>query len=460
MKILFVENRGKTAFWQHVALDLQQRGHQVAWIVQNPGCAPPAFSGSTHLHVLAFPPAGALGQFAPTEAWVQDNFPALVTDRGRTHFGAGAAHYAHYTEAIGRVLELERPDLVVGEATLFHELITVALCRDRGINYIQPCSNRYPSGRFSLFAFDTQLPVAGSGETWPEAKARDLVERIVTGREIPFYMHMPKRLEKIARQTALAKARASVWLGRLRGERYNTPALLHKLRLARKVTNNLQRWQALQKLPSDPAQTLLYPMQMQPEANIDVWGRPYSDQVVMITAMLAAAPPEVQVAVKVNPKSKYEVSDELIALAAREPRVCLLPLKTPMARAQAISIGTLTVTGTVGFEAVMGKGRALSLCHPMIEREFPRLHAVSIPDGVHRLLSDPSAGVGSTECGVRLIQYMVAHSFPGLVSEPLYHPYCIEQDNVRAVADALYGLSGASKVVAPLLNSNTLRFAQ
>lgn len=443
MKILFIENRGKTAFWQQVALGLQARGHQIAWLVQNPQYVPPVFAGSPHLHVLPFPPAETAAQPTQSEAWVGEHYPALVTDRGRAYFDSGTSHYAHYTAEISRVLQRERPDLVVGESTLFHELLAIALCRDAGISYVHPCANRYPGGRFSVFAFETQQPAGGSGEVWPDEKARDLAERIATGREIPFYMRTPGRFEKLERTLRLSHSRASVWWGRLRGERYNTPALRRKLALARQLKSNLRQWQALQKMPSPAARALLYPLQMQPEANIDVWGRPYSDQVALVRAMLAAAPADVQVAVKANPKSKYEVSAGLLALAAQEPRVCLLPLGTPMTKAQACTLGTLTVSGTVGFEAVLGKGRCLSLRHPLIEREFPGLHATSVAEGVYRLLNDPQAGTGGTELGTQLIQCLVAQSFPGLVSEPLYHPLCIEPENIRLVADALHGLVSA-----------------
>lgn len=378
-----------------------------------------------------------------SEAWVGEHYPALVTDRGRMYFGAGTAHYAHYTAEINRVLQHEQPDLVVGESTLFHELITIALCRDAGIAYVHPCANRYPSGRFSIFSFETQHPAGGSGEIWPVAKALDLAERIATGREIPFYMRAPGRFEKLERTLRLAHARATVWWGRLHGERYNTPALRRKLDLGRQLKSNLRHWKSLQKLPSQPARTLLYPLQMQPEANIDVWGGPYFDQVALVRDMLAAAPADVQVAVKANPKSKYEVSDGLLALAVHEPRVCLLPLSMSMTQAQACTVGALTVSGTVGFEAVLGKGRCLSLRHPLIERTFPGLHATSVADGVHRLLNDPQAGMGSSELGTRLIQQLVEQSFPGLVSEPLYHPLCIEPQNVRLVADALHALVSA-----------------
>jgi hypothetical protein len=440
MKLLFIENRGKTAFWQHVALELQSRGHQVAWMVQNPQYMPDSFVGKSPVHLLPFPPAALRAQPVQTESWVRQNYPVLLTDRGRTYFNAGTGHYDHYTTEIGRVLRTEQPDLVVGESTLVHELIAIGLCRDAGINYVHPCANRYPDGRFSIFKSETQHIASGSGESWPDPTALELADRIATGREIPFYMQKPSRLHRVTRRLRQMRALALVWWGHLRGERYNTPGLYRKLELQLELRKNLRAWRSLQKLPAHPERALLYPFQMQPEANIDVWGRPYSDQVAIVRAMLAAAPPDVQVAIKANPKSKYEVTAELIALASADPRVCLLPLSMPMAQAQARTVGTLTVSGTVGFEAVFGKGRCMSLRHPLIEKEFPSLHAVSVEDGVRRLLADPQAGLGSAKLGTKLVQCLVAQSFPGLVSEPQTHPHCLEMQNIRLIADALHGL--------------------
>jgi hypothetical protein len=64
MKFLFIENRGKTAFWQHVAGELHRHGHDIAWLVQNPQYVPHAPDGVA-VHVLPFPP-GITPRSSPT----------------------------------------------------------------------------------------------------------------------------------------------------------------------------------------------------------------------------------------------------------------------------------------------------------------------------------------------------------------------------------------------------------
>lgn len=437
MKVLFVENRGKTAFWERVALRLRDDGHQISWLVQNPAFTPSAFADAGSTHVLPFPRTAYARTTADEDKYVREHYPALLSDRGRRYFGAGASHYAHYAAQIERKLGDVRPDLVVGESTLFHELIAIDSCRAAGIPYVHPVTNRYPAGRFSLFAYDTQVVVAGSGDTWSDQDARALAERIATGNEVPIYMRVAGPWEKAVARGKWAATRWRVWRSRALGERFNTPSLWRKLSLERRVRTCLRRWRRMERMPTEATRTLLYPMQLQPEANIDVWGRPYSDQVAIIRELLAVAPKNIEIAIKVNPKAKYELSDELLDLAQSNPRICLLPLRMTMPESLAHTTGAITVTGTIGLEAVLGKGRCLSLRHPILEKEFPEFHADSVAQAVQRLLGDPAAGVGSATLGAKLIKLFVAQSFPGMVSEPLLHPACMGRANIESVAIAL-----------------------
>lgn len=436
MKILFVENREKTLFWEKVALSLMARGHRIGWIVQNHIFQPREMPAGTPIYVLPYPDAST-PPAADVEAWVRAHHPEVITDRGRTFFGAGAAHYGHYKAKIGQALREFQPDLVIGESTLFHELITIGLCRAAGLMYVQPMGTRYPRGRFSLLAYDTQVPAIESGDSWTDEQARDLAQRIASGTEVPAYMRVPGRAEKMRRKARWALSRGRIWWARIQGERYNTPSIARKYALQKVVERNTARWSVMQKAPQSAAKTILYPMQLQPESNVDVWGRPYSDQVETIRELLSAAPRDYQIAVKANPKAKYELNEDLFELASGDPRVCLLPFKMGMPDALAGCIGAVTVTGTVGFEAICGKGRAVSLRHPIIENEFPDFHASSPSLAVERLINEPKAGVGNVDLGTRLIKRFVNQTFVGRVSDPFSAPECVEPKNVNLVVEAL-----------------------
>lgn len=418
-------------FWSAVADLLEQRGHVISWIVQNALEAPPEKGRA--IVKLRLPSAVDMRADAPIPE-------AVETDRGRTLFGAGHGHYLHYQAEIDRALRELRPDVIIGESTLFHELLIIAACQDQGIPYLHPTSTRYPGGRMVIFAGNTQTTVVGSGETWPEDRLQALAEAIQTGSKLPDYMRIPSRGAALLLKLRLLAGRTRSLGGRLRGERYNTPSLARKIALSRGLKVNLQAWRSLERAPDqgpDAGPVILYPLQMQPEANIEVWGQPFHDQVAVIERCLSALPPNGKVAVKSNPKAKYEVSNALLALARSDRRVVLLPLDWRMPQAQAVAIGSVTVTGTVGYEAVFGRGRCLSLRHPMITEMFPSLHADTPEEAVTRLLADPTAGRGCPEMARLLLDRIIATSFPGVINEPAYDMTCMSKENVTQVGDAL-----------------------
>ena len=430
MRVVFVENRGKTAFWAGVAQALTARGHNVGWIVQNPSYAP---GGVGETFSLGFPLAADMVDAPVPEA--------VSTDRGRQYFGAGWRHYTYYAHRVAEALDHLRPDAVIGEPTLMHELLTLAECRLRGTPYLHPTMTRYPGGRFNVLDGDTQIPVLGSGETWARDRLDELASAISEGRSLPSYMAKSTAMAARMRQLRRAGGQALTTLGWLRGERFNTPSPARKMALQRMLKENLESWAALARMPDaagpGTGPMILYPLQMQPEANIDVWGRPYSDQVTFVKRLLAALPEDGAVAVKANPKTKYEVSAELLALTRGNPRVVLLPIDCPMKDAQAVTIGSITVSGTVGFEAVFGRGRCLSLRHPVLERHLPEFHCDTPEEAVARLIADPDAGRGNPSRGTDLLAQLVAESFEGTINEPTYDPSCLSPDNIAKVTSVI-----------------------
>lgn len=436
MQLLFIENREKTRFWAAVAAALQQRGFTIAWAVQNH-----LFAGNLpgSVHVMPYPAPNEAGE--ADQPWDPAAWPLLVTDRGRQHFGAGHAHYPHYARHYAAIFDQVKPALVMGEATLFHELLAVAEARSRNIPYLHPSAERYPQDRLCFFHDLTQRAFGGSGEAYPPDEALAYARDIAEGRVKLTYMRARGPLGQFWRKLEWAWTRGRVFAARLGGERFNTPGPLHKWRLGRIVKDRLAQWHRLARAPMPGERIILYPMQMAPEANIDIWGRPFHDQVAVIRALLDAAPPDVKVALKCNPKPKYELSAELMDLAAQDERIILLPVAMPMAEAMKQVIGAVTVCGTVGFEAVFGRGRCISLRHPVITETCPSLAAATPEEAVRRLLDEPSAGLGSPEQAVGLLQAIHARSYPGFVSDPFSSPDCLDPVNVERVAAAIADVS-------------------
>lgn len=428
MRICFVENRAKTAFWVAVAKGLSGMGHEIVWIVQNPVFSPPAQSGPRF--VLPFPRAAQLEDIGIPEA--------LVTDRGRSYFQGGSGHYKHYQTQIEKALDALQPDCIIGEPTLFHELLVIAACKNRNIPYLHPMMTRYPNGRFNIFTADSQIPHIASHESGEALGLAALSATIAAGQTLPSYMDVPRRRALLLRKLKQVRALAKTLWGRWRGERYNTPSLRVKLQLGRQLKKNIKRWADTARMPDETRPAVLYPLQMQPEANIEVWGRPFSDQLAVIQAMLAAMPSGGQIVVKANPKSKYEMSDGLLDLAEISDNIILLPLDTPMIRALELVVGAVTVTGTVGFEAVFGKGRCISLRHPILEQSFPEFAAKTPAEAVRRLFEEPEAGCGNVAKGEQLLARFVAESFPGTINEPMFDPECIAPENISAVVKAMH----------------------
>lgn len=430
MRVVFVENRAKTTFWVEVARGLITRGHWVAWIVQNPVYAPS--EGTGEVFALGFP---------KTVDMIDAPVPNPVsTDRGRDYFGAGARHYSFYIRRVSDALDQLRPDAVLGEPTLMHELLIIDECRRRGIAYLHPAMTRYPGGRFNVLDGDKQTSVLGSGEAWPRDLLLDVALRISEGRSLPSYMAQPSGTAMLIRRLRRACGQTLATLGWALGERFNTPSPARKLALNMDLRGNLRTWSALARMPDATGSenpVILYPLQMQPEANIDVWGRPYSNQVDLVKRLLAKLDENGAVAVKANPKAKYEVSTEILALARSSPRVVLLPLDCSMKDAQRVTTGTITVSGTVGFEAVFGRGRCLSLRHPVLERHLPEFHADTPEEAVTRLISDPDAGRGNPCRGADLLAQLIDDSFEGTINEPTYDSNCLSPDNIEKVTSAI-----------------------
>lgn len=437
MKFVFIENRYRTYFWDALAREFLAAGHRIAWIVQNPVFMPT----TGQVHVIAFPRRSDLRR-----ADDGHDFDVIrCGDRNLNYFGGADWHYPYYWERIEAILQREQPDVVIGEPTLFHELMAALWCRRNAARFLHPSmAVGYPSGRFAIYDGISNTRLGGSEKAPPDGDCLAMAESIRKRELLPEYMRPPPghELERSHAPPRSFADRRIVLKGYLRGERYNTPAPWRKLRLERARDRLLPEWDRLaaQWVPTHAAERIvLYPLQMQPEANLDVWGQQFRDQVSLVWNLARALPAGWRLQLKLNPKAKYELSPALLAAVRGCPQIQPLRSAMPMNEVLPHAELVVTVTGTIALECVMS-GIALAQLGPGPAQGVPGVWRLLWPEQIGQAIRWMDAGghrQADDASRITFVRSLFTTTFPGKIADPSSMPASMEPNNIRQVADCL-----------------------
>lgn len=423
MKIVFIENKHKTHFWQRIAKKLSEAGHEVHWIIQNKLFQPTAGC----VHYIALPSKIDLTydkKFVDLER--KDRYCYIYKNKPR--------HYKYYSDAIEKILLSINPKLVFGESTLFHELLTIEQCKLHNILYLHPSTSRYPSNRMSFYKYDTLEVFAGSDETWSQIEVKSILDDI-NGRAItPDYMKKAKKIKKIGfflrRFTGLI---VSFLSANILGECFNTPSLKDKQIVesnCKKAKNAYELLCTCKLEEFSTENTIIFPLQMQPESNLDVWGFPFNSQSSLIQQLSKNLGSNWNILIKPNPKSKYEINDELITSIRSTPNVFALSHTSNMKEIFQKFDVFFSVTGTINYECIF----ANKVCYSpslTITKEFAPNH-YKIP-----MLSDLNKVKDLRESNsTRLLNKLISGSYDGLIGDPIHSPQAMDNGNIEVVSKA------------------------
>ncbi|MDD5249251.1 MAG: hypothetical protein PHY45_09705 [Rhodocyclaceae bacterium] len=428
MRVLFVENKQATLFWEKVAERLNLDGHQIAWIVQNHTFKPRVGS----VYVIPYPSRSQLDpDDTVTSRWDQ----IVRSDRNINYYRGNPHHYRYYAHEIERILDAESPHVVFGEATLFHELLCVEYCRQRNIPYLNPEVARYPAGRFVFYRYDSVEPFGGSGEPLTDADALSLAYGIGQRKaKVGSLWNDPVRFQRLRQAYNLML----MFWSRFQGESYNTPSLLTRIANNRSLAKSRERWDSIavkRHVHNKGGFSLLYPLHMAPEASIDVRGNAYRDQTKLIGDILAATDGNTRIVVKPNPFSKYEMCTGLIDLVESSDRLVPVPHARNMGDVFPAIDAIVTVVGTVSIEAVFA-GKPVGTLVRTGFNKVPACRFLRLPSEVAELVDDvreqrfPRANNAEW---IMLAKWLVQTSYPGLVANPFSIPQSIFPDNVARV---------------------------
>ncbi|MFV8226341.1 hypothetical protein [Christiangramia aquimixticola] len=422
MRVLFVENRYKTALWEIIGHELEKEGHEVYFLVQNHMFKP----SMENVKLLPYPK-----KLTKPKVYTPEIKKIIQADRGLNYFGIKSDDFIFwYEDKIEAIIDEINPDLVFGESTLFHELLVIKSCKKRDIRYLHPSSCRYPKNRFSFYNYDTLTPFGFSNDKLSIEDAKETAHAIGKRLALPDYMNVSK--------TAISnfdflKDKARLTLGYYLGEKYNTPSPLKKRKINSYYQKQIHEWEKFAVGVEDLKDQfyILYPMQMQPEANIDVWGYPNNDQAKVVARVLADLGENEKLVIKPNPKSKYEISSGLLKLVKENPgKIIALNHASNMKELWPYIDLVVTVTGTISIECIfdnkpvvmLGQGIQTSQdnCVYLDQNESIKPVINSVKKGSFPILSEDKK--------VDFLQELMATSFRGINGDGLHNKGYMEDE--------------------------------
>ena len=424
MKIVFVENRQKTYLYESIADKLLKDDHEIIFLIQNNGFKP---SNKFKNYFIKYP--NIKRQTFEVIDYVEK---IIQVDRQVNHFKAKDKNYFYYYDTeIKKFLKSIKPNIIFGESTAFHELLTLENCKKMDIPYLNPSTCRYPVGRFSFYKYNTLNPFKGSGEILSNKKAFETVEQIVGNKVKPNYMKMQSKPKKEILSDRLNKI-----FQYTKGERFNTPNPVIKFQLEKETKKNIKSWneRAKHKIPENSNFKILYPLQMQPEANIDVWGRRYRNQTELIKSISALMPNDCILYVKPNPKSKYELTSELIDIVHNTSNIKHLHHSTKMSDVLSEIDLVVTVTGTIAIECIFNDKPIITLTKTLNNEADNCKYVSNLDKDLLSLINkvkDQKFPTISNQEKIDFINKLNRTSYKGIISDPFSDMKCIADENIN-----------------------------
>jgi len=427
MRILFVENQYKTYFFEAIALRLQEQGHEINWIVQNK-----VFTPKTNFkkYIIPYPRKKDY-----TNLIKSDLKSVIESDRNVNYFKSNNNKYFYYYyNKIKEVIDEVKPGVVFGESAVFHELLIGKYCKELNIKYLNPLPCRYPTGKFSFYLYNTPEPYRGCATDLPKEVVVEIINNIVNRRISPDYMKPLELnlLEKIANKFKKTH-------GFFIGEKFNTPSPRIKLNVEKEKQINKNIWDefSLDDVIEDNNFKILYPLQVQPEENIDVWGRKRRNQLLVIKEIVENLPKNSILYVKPNPKPKYEVDSKMIAYVNKHDRIRVLKHTVSMTSVFNKFDLIVTVTGTIAIESILSNMPVINLVKTLNNtiNNCVYLDDLEVLPEIVKQVKENRFPKATEEEKIEFINLLNRTSYTGNVSDVLSDKNCINEDNITIITE-------------------------
>lgn len=345
MRVAFIESREIVYLFEKIGEYLTRHGVEVHFLIFNKDYTPK----SGIIHHIPYPNKDEIQHFQDPEYLKE----LIVSDRQQSIFKRNNTnHYQYYKEQIEGIISQIKPDMVFGEVASIQDLLCLHFCKSKGILYLNPLTCRFPTERFSFYLYDTLTPYLGSGDFLPKEQTIHEIDGIIHRKALPDYMRPIKKEPKQNKLFKYFKKSINYYKGDP-----NTPSPFIYYQLQKELNINKKEWEkvayhSLKDVQFLNKPILLYPLQMQPEGNIDVYGKKYRNQTELIDKASKYLSSHL-IVIKPNPKSNFELNADLVKLVKERDNVIPLSHNITMGEIFNISEIILTVTGTVAIESIL-----------------------------------------------------------------------------------------------------------
>ncbi len=339
-----------------------------------------------------------------------------------------------------RFLEERGIRIVFGEQTWAAELLTGMVCRQVGAAFLRPISTRIPDNRFVFFRshYETDMVTFRAPGAEELAQAQTLLANFRARPVQPYYMGIAPTVWQFRWQRLKTLVR-HLW--DLAWDPYDETSLRPTALLGKYLTKAYRvrrnRWfEHFEpvKLPA-PRPFVLFTLHQEPEATIDVWGSPFSNQIESARALARTLPVTHELWVK----------EHRVALSNREPRFYAelraipgVKLIDPWAssfdliRHAALVAAT---TGTIACEAAVLGTPSVTLRPTSFSPILRRDRFNPYVDSLAQILAEADGKPNRSDA--ELVEYFAwlwAQSWPGHLGDAFWQPSSLDAENVRMLA--------------------------
>ncbi|MDV7137585.1 hypothetical protein R3X28_01790 [Maribacter sp. TH_r10] len=425
-KLLFIESRYVTYLYDKISESLISHGFEIHWIVLNHQFIPK----TGNITLLEYPKKSRVKEHK--NGYLDS---VIATDRHLRFFGKKEKnHFYHFDKEIRKAIEFIRPDFVFGEPTSFHHLISLEVCKEFNILYLHPASCRYPVSRFAFYLYDSLVPYKGSKEVLSEKEAHNSISAIVNRTSIPNYMVPPK----ISLKESITD-KIKVLSGFIEGERYNTPSPINKLLKDTENRQILKVWNNISTNQIDSEKfAIVFPLHMQPESSIDVWGRKFSNQNDVIKEISKRLKKNEVLYVKPNPKSSFEINKELIKIISEKENVEALHSNVKMSEIFDTVDLFINVVGTIAIECILSSKPVISLIKTYFNDTRQSFSIESYDDivGIIELIKKGRFTGLSKEEKILYFNNLNSLSYDGVIGDTYNNKNVINENNIKKLHNA------------------------